>query len=653
MFYRPVIAGVVAAQILAISPALAADKISYAAPAAWIQGAEVPQAPPEDGAAAVQLVLDDNQTRFAPDGDSYYNRRIYKVTKTEGLPGFQSRSITWDPASETVVWHSLRILRGGKTIDLLKGGKDMLVLRRETSLERAMLDGRLTANRQIEGLQVGDAVDMSWTVTRRDPITQGRSFDFERMAFPGTAGRYRVRVSWPEARSLRWKATEGFGEPTVTTRDGWTVLERDVLQAVAPKPPQGAPARFRRLGELETSSYASWGDVSQIMAPHFARAAVLKPGSAVRQEAAKIAAASKDPKARAFAALKLVEDQTRYLFLGMGEGGYIPATADETWERRFGDCKAKTVLLTALLKELGIESEAALVSLGGGDGMDERLPSLSAFNHVLVRAVIDGKTYWLDGTRTGDRGGLDALRSPNWRWALPLRDQGAELERVIEPPLDNPQMTAAIRLDASKGLEVAAPAKITMRMQGDAANGMRQMIARSAKPDLERAVRQTFSTTFSWIDLKTVTWEDAPAEDAFSLVITGEADVDWRENPDLGVREFRLPGSGAGGAQAFPRREPGPNRDAPYVLAYPMFSRSSVEVVLPSGGRGFTIRGPNGVQMIGGYELKQVSKVEGGVARFFTDVRSVSPEIPADQIEAANKALRGLAAQEYFVRAPK
>jgi hypothetical protein len=51
--------------------------------------------------------------------------------------------------------------------------------------------------------------------------------------------------------------------------------------------------------------------------------------------------------------------------------------------------------------------------------MNERLPSLAAFNHVIVRAIIDGKVYWLDGTRTGDKSGLDVLRPPPHRWALP------------------------------------------------------------------------------------------------------------------------------------------------------------------------------------------------------------------------------------------
>src|SRR3546814_6282045 len=76
-----------------------------------------------------------------------------------------------------------------------------------------------------------------------------------------------------------------------------------------------------------------------------------------------------------------------------------PATAEETWQRRYGDCKGKTALLLALLARLGIEAEAVLANNSGGDdGLDERLPNPGMFDHVLVRARIDGKTYWLDGT---------------------------------------------------------------------------------------------------------------------------------------------------------------------------------------------------------------------------------------------------------------
>lgn len=96
----------------------------------------------------------------------------------------------------------------------------------------------------------------------------------------------------------------------------------------------------------------------------------------------------------------MVREQVRYIYVGIAGGNLTPATADETWQRRYGDCKGKTTLLLALLNELGIDAEAVLVNNSGiDDGFNQRLPSPGLFDHVLVRAKIDGREYWMDGTR--------------------------------------------------------------------------------------------------------------------------------------------------------------------------------------------------------------------------------------------------------------
>lgn len=633
------------------APALAAPKPAYGPPAKWVQVAEAPPPPPADNAPAVQTLLDDNQSRLTPQGDAYYNRRVRKILKAEGLPSMTSFSVTWDPDDEQVTVHTLRIIRDGKTIDLLDKGKKMLVLRRERDLERAMLDGRMSASQQIEGLQVGDILDASWTHAGRDPVAGNRSYDMEGLSFPGVASRYRARLSWPTGTPIRYRTTEGFGEPKTTEADGWTYLELDATNIQAPKPPVGAPQRYRRLGTLETSSFASWNEISQIMAPLYARTAVIDPASDLRAEIAAIAQKSADPKVRAFEALKLVEDKTRYFFIGIGDGGYVPAPADETWRRKFGDCKGKTVLLLAILKELGVEAEPALVSLGFGDGMDERLPSLAAFNHVIVRATVGGKVYWLDGTRTGDRSGLDALKPPPHRWALPIRAAGSDLEAIVQPPLDAPMIEARLRFDATKGLDERAGVSMSTRLTGDAANAMRQAVATNTRTDLERAFRQQMSAGMSWVELEKIDWQDDAQNDAFELRASGTADLDWRKNPDLGMREYKVSTS-TNQTPGFPRREPGPNRDAPYAVAFPFYIRATTEFVLPAGGKGFTVRGPSGQETVGGMELRRASGIENGVARFVTDMRSLTPEISAADAEAATRSLRRIAAEDSLVRAP-
>ena len=66
------------------------------------------------------------------------------------------------------------------------------------------------------------------------------------------------------------------------------------------------------------------------------------------------------------AALALVQDQVRYVFLGMNEGALVPADAEETWTRRFGDCKGKSALLVALLRALDIDAEPVAVNALAG-----------------------------------------------------------------------------------------------------------------------------------------------------------------------------------------------------------------------------------------------------------------------------------------------
>jgi len=195
------------------------------------------------------------------------------------------------------------------------------------------------------------------------------------MGWSGVAGRFRARLLWPDGTPLTWRATAGLPQPKISKSGKTNELLVDVTNVRTPKPPVGAPARFQRLGMLEATTYTGWDDISRRMAPLYEKASELSADSSLRAEIAQIAAVSADPKVRAFKALQLVEDKTRYLFLGMGDGGYKPTAVDETWARRFGDCKGKTVLLLTILRELGVDAEPVLVSTTGGDGLNERSPT--------------------------------------------------------------------------------------------------------------------------------------------------------------------------------------------------------------------------------------------------------------------------------------
>lgn len=633
------------------SAAWADDKPRYAPPEKWVQVAEIPAPPVDDQAPSTQVLLDDNQSRHDATGSTYYNRRIVKVLKSEGLQG-GSRSVTWDPARNDMTLHTLAIIRDGQRIDLLKKGEDVLVLRREKNLERAMLDGRMTASIQIKDLQVGDVVDWAYSYSHHDPLVGGRTVDFERMGWSGVAGRYRVRLLWDDKATMTWKRDASFPEPKVTKAGGLNELTVDVKDVRTPKAPAGAPARFQRLGRIEATTYTGWEDVSKRMSPLYTKASELSADSPLRAEIATIAAASTDPKVRAFKALQLVEDKTRYLFLGMGDGGYKPANVDETWSRKFGDCKGKTVLLLAILRELGVEAEPVLVSTTSGDGLNERVPSAALFDHVIVRARIAGKSYWLDGTRSGDVGEIDGLRPPYFRWALPLRAAGATIEEIVQTPLAKPDNEGVIRLDASAGLDKPAALTMTLIFRGDAGLSMSRAMRTTPRADMERGLKQQFSASNSWMTIDKIDFDVTP-DGVGKVVLTGTAEMDWRMNDDIGAKEFRFPGSGSGKASTFPRREPGPNADAPYATGFPSYSTAVVEVVLPNKGQGYTVKGPTWSGRIANRDVVQTAELKDGVARFADSSRSLARELPFEQAEEANKQVRRLSGEAQIIRAPK
>jgi len=645
-------AALAAVSVVVLAGAARADeKPSYGPPAKWVQVAEIPAPPVDDQAPSTQLLLDDNQSQHDNTGSAFYNRRVVKILKPEALQG-GSRSVTWDPVRDKVTLHALAIVRDGKRIDLLKNGEDVLVLRREKNLERAMLDGRMTASIQIKDLQVGDIVDWAWTYEHRDPLVGGRTNDFERMGWTGAVGRYRVRVLWADGTPLTWKASTAFPEPRVVKSGKTNELLVDVAAARTPKAPIGAPLRFQRLGMLEATTYTGWDDISRRMAPLYAKASELSADSSLRAEIAGIAAASTDPKVRAFKALQLVEDKTRYLFLGMGDGGYKPASVDETWSRRFGDCKGKTVLLLAILRELGVEAEPVLVSTTSGDGLDARLPSAAPFNHVIVRARLGDRSYWLDGTRSGDLGDIDGLRPPPFRWALPLRTAGASLEEIVQTPLAKPDTEGVIRIDASGGLDKPAPTTMSMIFRGDAGLAMARALRTAPRADVERGLKQQFSSSNSWLTIEKIDFDISP-DGVGKVVITGASEMDWRMNDDVGAREYKFPGSGSGKAMTFPRREPGPNADAPYMTPFPTYNSAVVEIVLPNKGAGYSVKGLTWSGRVANNDIARTAGLSDGVARFTQTSRSTGRELPFSEVDEANKAARRLAAEAEIIRAPK
>lgn len=83
-----------------------------------------------------------------------------------------------------------------------------------------------------------------------------------------------------------------------------------------------------------------------------------------------------------------LQETTRYVSIQLGLGGWQPFDAAYVFERRYGDCKALTNYMMALLAEAGIESTPALIEAGeDGSDLDPDFPD-NGFNHVVLRVPL-------------------------------------------------------------------------------------------------------------------------------------------------------------------------------------------------------------------------------------------------------------------------
>lgn len=138
-----------------------------------------------------------------------------------------------------------------------------------------------------------------------------------------------------------------------------------------------------------------------------------------------------------------LQNKTRYVSIQLGIGGFQPFEAALVDRTGYGDCKALSNYMIALLEAAGIKANYALIKAGeAAPAMDPGFPS-SQFDHVIVAVPNGSDTLWLECTSQTNPFGYQGTFTGD-RKALLITDTGAAVVNTLHYPAEvNLQSTSA------------------------------------------------------------------------------------------------------------------------------------------------------------------------------------------------------------------
>lgn len=458
------------------------EQVSIGPEAAWIE--QVTWSNPaqnESGkeGTGVRYLLIDQQVNLAE--HSRYSHTVRLLENESSVQNNGSVSFTFEPSFQQLVLNKVLIHRGDETIDQLSMDRVKLI-QPEDDLPIGIYSGEHRALLIVEGLRIGDVLEIASSTVGMNPVIGDDFADTFSVAYGVPVESRFLRVATPPNKKITWRNHGHAITPTETEKNGlveltWKIPSQDALDYEDYVPYDVIQTPF-----VEVSTFPTWQSVA-------IWASELYPSDNLSEEMEEMIRQWRDEfestEQRAQAAIRFVQDEIRYFGIEVGPESFRPAKSKTTLERRYGDCKGKTLLLCDILTNLGIKALPVLVRSPTTE-LAGRLPSPFAFNHVIAQIELDyGQRIWVDATRTLQRGPLSKLPVGRFGSALVISEDSQKLTRVISPASD--VVTDAV----TKQFYVSdydQPVEMTIdsTYRGASAESIRSYFARTAKDAIEK-----------------------------------------------------------------------------------------------------------------------------------------------------------------------
>lgn len=437
---------------------------------------QTPSPAPWDGAVTPWVrLLDDHQIRVTPGGLERYSRNIDQALSETGTENLSKLYFCFDPSSQKLAIHHIRLLRGKQTLDVLE--PDKIVEAEEED------DDCLEAN--LKEVRKGDIIDYAYSLTEAH-AQGGRFAETLRLGRNTSTDRLRRRILWPAQLKLYMRTRNTAVTPSVRSlgREVEYLWEPELLAPSVYYP--GAPLWFDLAPQVQLSDFASWQQVAQLAASWYRVPNPLPDGLANQVEEWRARFSGEEARLLAAARFVQTEIHNRY---GQTQRPAPPALV---FEKREGSSYDAALLLCTLLRGLGIEATPALVNPSAQHVLEEYQPSLAAFNSAVVRVSLGDRTYWFDPTKSHQRGPLRQHPNPAYAKALILRPDSQGLVE-ISPPATDASSVEVKEIYQSSSYRQPVTFQVITTYRGIAADDMREQLSWLKPEDFAKQKREHYS----------------------------------------------------------------------------------------------------------------------------------------------------------------
>ena len=289
---------------------------------------------------------------------------------------------------------------------------------------------------------------------------------------PGVSAQHsKYVIIAPAAYEVRFKPVNCNFQPVVTSSGDKKVYTWEVSNLPArPKEVAGpswaeiAPHVLFAPSDFEAAGYkgnmSSWENFGLFINQLRAGRDVLPDN--VKQKVHELTDQVTDKRQKVCALYEYLQKNTRYINVSLGIGGWQPFPAQYVATKRYGDCKALSNYMVALLKEAGIRADYVVIY--GGDDVPDLVadfPSLQG-NHIVTCVPLGKDTLWLECTDQTESPGF--MGGTGDRKAIAVDENGGHIVRTpCYSAADNIRCRV---VEASIGVDGTLDANVNTRYSG-------------------------------------------------------------------------------------------------------------------------------------------------------------------------------------------